>query len=685
MAADPEELIELIAKLEATAVRRRELESEARAKLAKAQEALKEAEASGDRQAIRDAKQAVERAEKELGGASGRLADVEQQLTDARAQLAAAVADPADSITQLEPELPIALLPVRIETRFAERQGGGTDLLVRIYPDDLHSDSHEPELTQTEIDWGKDFAAESAKSADRDEAERAWQKLVDRFGPRRAAWIAGQLDPLDDQGSRTAAPASYTKRAAAWTRAARAGGLPDRWAVLGYQSGTRVLTAWGDPISEPLATGPTPAVNPPDPGDDELTIDDDMRWMVEFDQAVTKGMALRIPLSPHQAQGFDLLLAVGVRWSEAASASGDRLGGLLAAHRHTDGFSLVAQGAPTNPPRGDAATTETNPYERDSFELERGPSLVSRQSDGALVARALGLDEGVFAHVAGADGSDQLDAKAMNAALWPGTWGYYLDQMMAETFSEAAIDEGREHFIELVRGRGPLPPLRIGAQPYGLLPVTSLDRWVPAEGGPIDAQVVGMLRALRDVWRASVSELPRAGRSADPDRDLLDVLASEPSSRRFAARSLLGRDYLRNLQSFLEADGIDDWWAEAETAARDALAALGAPWDPRLLRAAFGPEEYELLGVMVDEFKRASETQPLNKERNYLAVLCDKRLSWDDLRAEDLFNPATGNKDDYRYRALLYLLARHALLCEYGSAAWRILVADGAAQRPERR
>ncbi len=115
------------------------------------------------------------------------------------------------------------------------------------------------------------------------------------------------------------------------------------------------------------------------------------------------------------------------------------------------------------------------------------------------------------------------------------------------------------------------------------------------------------------------------------------------------------------------------------------MARLGVPWDPRLLRTTYAPEQYELLGVMVDEFKRASETERLNADRNYLAVLSDKRLGWEDLRTENLFNPATGSRDDYRYRALLYLLARHSLLCEYGSAAWRILVADGAAQRPDRR
>ena len=39
--------------------------------------------------------------------------------------------------------LPVALLPVQVQTRFVTRDGK-PQLLVRVYPDELHLDGHEP-------------------------------------------------------------------------------------------------------------------------------------------------------------------------------------------------------------------------------------------------------------------------------------------------------------------------------------------------------------------------------------------------------------------------------------------------------------------------------------------------------------------------------------------------------------
>ena len=45
------------------------------------------------------------------------------------------------------PPLPLLLFPVRLETRFFPRGDGGADLRVRVYPDAIHVDTHEPQLT----------------------------------------------------------------------------------------------------------------------------------------------------------------------------------------------------------------------------------------------------------------------------------------------------------------------------------------------------------------------------------------------------------------------------------------------------------------------------------------------------------------------------------------------------------
>ena len=89
----------------------------------------------------------------------------------------------------------------------------------------------------------------------------------------------------------------------------------------------------------------------------------------------------------------------------------------------------------------------------------------------------------------------------MNTLLWRATWGYFLKHMMAAVDSHAPLLNAdtiawiRAHFINHVRADGPLPTVRVGRQPHGVLPVTSLAAW-PA--GDRTERLATLLRSLRD-------------------------------------------------------------------------------------------------------------------------------------------------------------------------------------------
>ena len=54
-------------------------------------------------------------------------------------------------------DLPLLLLPVRLETRFFTLADSTTELRVRVFPDKIHCDSHEPDLTPDELTWGQHY------------------------------------------------------------------------------------------------------------------------------------------------------------------------------------------------------------------------------------------------------------------------------------------------------------------------------------------------------------------------------------------------------------------------------------------------------------------------------------------------------------------------------------------------
>jgi hypothetical protein len=560
--------------------------------------------------------------------------------------------DPAADVARLDATYPIVLLPVRIETRFFPERA---ELRVRVYPDEILADAHEPELAAAEQIAGAGYWA-AAQAAGGQEQLDAWRQLLASYTPQRAAWIVRATQPGTPQ-----APGS---KPAGWSRAVEARLLPDRWAVLGYRGGQEVRRAFGAPIVEPLALSVGPDTldsERVDVSGDGLQLNDAVRWTVDWDRAVAVGMGISVPLDPADARlGFDRLVVVGVKASMGPQSTAERLGALLDAHHYTRGLAFVPQGIPTNNTTGSpAGHPPPDPNGTHSLAVERGaPMHQDADAAGGRLASALGVDPGLLAHVDGADLVEAPPASAMNRVLFPATLGYFFDQMLAPLLTRAQVDQLGRHFVQWVLPRGPLSAFRVGRVPYGVLPTTSLSRWQPApQATPLEQQLPAMLARLRGIWADQVGAVPRVGRSNDPDRDLLDLLSMDASAREVRVRRLVGEKTHANLLALFGYPSAG-WSALLRTVAGQVLARIGV--DPqrnlRILHMTFNPTAPRYHGELVD-LAPLSETAPLAS--NYIDWI--RTATIDQLRAQALPAgfPATITS------VLLYRFLRHAALAEY--------------------
>ncbi len=417
------------------------------------------------------------------------------------------------------------LLPVRIETRF--RPGR---LQLRVVPDEPWFVRHDPRVSTGEVDALDRYLGAVAVAPDDPSRTQAWAEFVAHVGGgARAVFlvrhlvvtapdgraVVRELDP-GDLREEPAFPRieGFPEQLHVWL--ARAGGPP-----------TRVLTLDVDRARL--------RVDFPDP-----EAHADRRWWEHWDEAVRAGLADEIPLEGDPGD-IDALFVTGLGDGDAAV--------LFDSHRDEGRLSLIPPGIPTNTVDGaPAASLAQDPAVW--WDVLQSPATDTDR----LVSASLTGHPDLLGNLPGPTEPHQAWSTAMVGSLWPALWGFAGQDVWAlpDGTHEAALWAPHALFPE-----GPLPTLRVGSQPYGLLPATSLERWTAdPRDPPVEAALRGALLRLRDEYRAAAEGRGTVD-GASTER-LLDLIGHVPTSPLFRHR---------------RAWPLELWWLVL------LVLGFGTPWD----------------------------------------------------------------------------------------------------------
>ncbi|WP_299891265.1 hypothetical protein [uncultured Ruegeria sp.] len=498
-----------------------------------------------------------------------------------------------------------------------------------------------------------------------------------------------------------------------WATTPRARLLPDRLVFMGLNDGEVTEEHLGAPIQPDLAVAPDPQAEEDEqirPDGEDLKVGDEMEWLTDFDRAVSVGMGFRIPLDPVAfRRGFDKVLILGIRLRDDAEEGRAGMEDLISRHhRSKSGFTILPQGRPTNNVESAASDYNWREDPDVSFDHYFGaappdPAGWYDKTDGRWLAEMLGLDPGALRVIPHYGRTDICDAKAMNVALWPTTLGYFCDTMLQPVLEDATIRRLRDFFNRHVSARGNIPAIRIGRQPYGILPVTprSRLRWMaPRHRDPIGAASVNtgalggdpfllrlysMMRQFEGDLEPLLDRVSFIGKpgTADPQQVLLDVLGLHPGSVEFQQRYA---ESLQQLYNRMRLSGAGGGLLALVIALGYATSGLNLLREygydpsaedaeiPSILEKYFTRAPNNLSGPLIDDVA-LSETDAIraytDTGQNYLAWLREAAAtSHDTLRKQEGFA-------DGRPRALLYHMMRHALDLSYVETSVQLFVNAG--------
>ena len=502
-----------------------------------------------------------------------------------------------------------------------------------------------------------------------------------------------------------------------WTEPPIIKGMPDRFTVVTEYNGTYEHIIVGNQVTDNLNAGLDP--NRLDDNhfkldaDGNLSVDERMLWMTDFNTAVANGMGIKIKLSSEQAsRGFDKLYVVGVRSGSPIDGK-NILDDLMVNHQYRpEGMEFLPIGTATN-----NTERKKSPYNAVGFgvdktyEIEMEAPLLDAsqtdalQQDGLRFAQALGLDAHRFNHIRNTNRTDISDAVTMNKALWHATLGTYMSDIMDGFFTQDNVKRAKTYFNQFVTGRGFVPSIRVSSNPYGILPTTAFSRLAYQAGRPtpefsstslnalpeadiqlrFDRRMAQLFNQLKGRWlqMANTKVKHAASIANSPQAEFMEMLGQHAHSHSYYYRYGINAASRRNAPpnesfqvNFQASDsfGPEGVWSNFETLLNAGLyydgnsdyATYGKIKNARIFYARFLEDDYRLLGKTIDN-KDLSDKELVET----IAGGAQTYFEWLVTNTPDTIMADAYH--DFPANSLLFFLLRHSVLLSYRETALDIM------------
>ncbi|WP_158867570.1 lipoyl domain-containing protein [Maribellus comscasis] len=424
----------------------------------------------------------------------------------------------------------------------------GDELWIRVFPDAVFLQSHNPNLSKEE----KKDAEAFKKLTIKEQKKQAWEELVSKYGVYRSSWIVQisdkELQQQENNNDFTDhEPSFYFK----W--------LPDRLVFYVYKEGEQKPT-----YKEDGSVIDRNGLSVLGEGDE---------WLQDFDKAIQAGMGIKIKIDPADTK-FEKVIVSGFRYDENPMTPAKGLADLLKNHQYTEGFSFLNYGTPTNntenvksghSARNEFEVADSYKYTVEGLNLEREDETatvpnIHAVTYGKYLGKGLGFEGDLLKHVQHADEIPPLLNELVQKASWFALGAQPLFMLLGNQLSNKTHEKIWQHYSKYVKTRGLYSALKIGNQPYGVLPVMNISNvFLPEnrdirESDKLFDKMLVLFAQLMKRWLLMAKNHKQVPRllGGDTPEEILKILSMQESSGSWHIRALEYKAFKNKLYGFLQ-------------------------------------------------------------------------------------------------------------------------------------